>query len=145
MGLSQSDSDQPPDNREMPDSIVPIVRRPVRRLSTTSDRGADSKVSELTSATRKLSIGGETNERSSPPRLTRTSFLPSRSPTEERRRALISGEKSHTVSPEPEPSQSQDLHNCFPAAKKDNLRALPVARNRPIKTSVSVRSVRCCR
>ena len=129
----------------MPDSIVPIVRRPVRRLSTTSDRGVDSKVPELTSATRKLSIGGETNERSSPPRLTRTSFLPSRSPTEERRKALISGEKSHTLSPEPEPAQSQDLHNCFPAAKKENLRALPVARNRPIKTSVSVRSVRCCR
>ena len=138
MGLSQSDSEQQPDNREMPDSIVPIVRRPVRRLSTTSDRaGTSSKVDELNTATRKLSIGGETNERSSPPRLTRTSFLPSRSPTEERRKALISGEKSHTVSPEPEPAQSQDLHNCFPAAKKDNLRALPVARNRPIKTSVS--------
>ena len=128
----------------MPDSIVPIVRRPVRRLSTTSDRaGTSSKVDELNTATRKLSIGGETNERSSPPRLTRTSFLPSRSPTEERRKALISGEKSHTVSPEPEPAASQsqpDLHNCFPAAKADNLRALPVARNRPIKTSVSVTS-----
>jgi len=121
----------------MPDSIVPIVRRPVRRLSTTSDRAGDTKLSELNTATRKLSIGGETNERSSPPRLTRTSFLPSRSPTEERRKALISGEKSHTLSPEPEPaaSQSPDLHNCFPAAKKDNLRSLPVARNRPIKTS----------
>jgi len=118
----------------MPDSIVPIVRRPVRRLSTVSSSG-DSKVSELSTATRKLSIGEETNERASPPRLTRSSWLSSKTPGEERRRSLISGEKSKTASPEPEPAKSQDNHNCFPAASKDNLPALPVARNRPIKTS----------
>ena len=127
----------------MPDSIVPIVRRPVRRLSTVSSSG-DSKISELSTATRKLSIGGESNERASPPRLTRTSFLPSKSPTEERRRALISGsgDKSKTASPEPEQKKkiSADSHNCFPAANKDNLPALPVCRNRPIKTSVSLTS-----
>ena len=43
----------------MPDTIVPIVRRPVRRVSTTP--ASEPKVTELelSEVTRKLSIGGK--------------------------------------------------------------------------------------
>jgi len=119
----------------MPDTVVPIVRRPVRRVSTTPQ--TEPKVSELSSAARKLSIGGESNsDRISPPRLTR-SFIPSASPTEERRRTLISDGVPTSVktrSPEPEIKEKSAISG-FPTAKKDNLPALPVAKNRPIKTS----------
>ena len=86
-----------------------------------------------------MSIGGESNsDRISPPRLTR-SFIPSASPTEERRRTLISDAAPRLVkniSPEPEIKEKTAISG-FPTAKKDNLPALPVAKNRPIKTSVS--------
>ena len=46
---------------------------------------------------------------------------------------------------EPEPEVKQTINNKaisgFPTATKDNLPALPVAKNRPIKTSVSVKIV----
>lgn len=122
----------------MPDSIVPIVRRPVRRVSTTP--ATEPKLGELSSAARKLSIGGESNnDRVSPPRLTR-SFLPSSSPTEERRRQMVS---DGTPVEEPKEIAKEVIKDTkaisgFPSASKDNLPALPVSRNRPIKTSVSV-------
>ena len=122
----------------MPDSIVPIVRRPVRRVSTTP--ATEPKLGELSSAARKLSIGGESNnDRVSPPRLTR-SFLPSSSPTEERRRNLVSDgtpvEQPREVVKEV--VKETKAISGFPSASKDNLPALPVSKNRPIKTSVSV-------
>jgi len=118
----------------MPDSIVPVVRRPVRRVSTTP--ATEPKLGDLSSAARKLSIGGETNnDRVSPPRLTR-SWVPSASPTEQRRQTLISDGAGVS---EPEPEVKQTINNKaisgFPTATKDNLPALPVAKNRPIKTS----------
>jgi len=119
----------------MPDTIVPIVRRPVRRVSTTP--ATEPKVSELSSAKRKLSIGGENNERVSPPRLTR-SFVPTASPTEERRRTLISDSSRTPSEPEPTKDIYKDVKGSisgFPVAKRDNLPALPVAKTRPIKTS----------
>ena len=84
---------------------------------------------------RKLSIGGESNnDRVSPPRLTR-SFVPAASPTEERRRTLISDGTPVEKSQEQEPAKT--AIGGWPVTKRDNLPALPVAKNRPIKTSVS--------
>merc|ERR1712129_37642 len=128
---SQSKPTQP----TMPDTIVPLVRRAVRRGSTTSD----AKVTDVNNDLRKLSIGGESSsEQSSPARLRRT-VTSYDSQVPERRRSLLST-KSDT--PEPVTQQRPSITattpragNCFPATGRDNLPALPVARNRPIKTS----------
>eukprot|EP00090_Calanus_glacialis_P045528 TRINITY_DN8505_c0_g1_i1.p1 TRINITY_DN8505_c0_g1~~TRINITY_DN8505_c0_g1_i1.p1 ORF type:complete len:260 (-),score=93.51 TRINITY_DN8505_c0_g1_i1:271-981(-) len=120
----------------MPDTIVPIVRRPVRRSSTTTD----PKISDVNNVVRKLSIGGESNsEQSSPARLRRT-WTPKESTTPERRRSLLSPRDDPTPVETPEPQQRSAISppragNCFPVSKRDNLPSLPVARNRPIKTS----------
>ena len=125
----------------MPDSVVPIVRRPVRKTSITPQ--TELKGPETVS--RKLSIGGESNDRLSPPKTTR-SWVPSASPSEERRRALISDASSSSAQPAPVPSPVSSKKEIvevkavggFPITKTDNLPALPIAKSRPIKTSVSV-------
>ena len=128
----------------MPDSVVPIVRRPVRKTSITPQtepKGPDT-------VSRKLSIGGESNDRLSPPKSTR-SWIPSSSPSEERRRSLISDASSSSSQPAPVPSPVTSKKEYvevkavggFPITKGDNLPALPIAKNRPIKTSVSVQSL----
>ena len=123
----------------MPDTIVPIVRRPVRRGSTTTD----PKIAEVNLATRKLSIGGETNsEQASPARLRRT-WTPKESPTPERRRSLLVPKEDTKPEKTTEPAQRSTSSpprsaNCFPVSKSSNLPSLPTARNRPIKTSVSI-------
>jgi len=124
----------------MPDTIVPIVRRPVRRSSTTTD----PKVSDVNNVIRKLSIGGETNsEQASPARLRRT-WTPKESTTPERRRSLLSPREDPlpVETPTPVPviekratTSPPRAGNCFPVAKRDHLPSLPVSRNRPIKTS----------
>ena len=127
----------------MPDSVVPIVRRPVRKTSITPQtepKGPDT-------VSRKLSIGGESNDRLSPPKSTR-SWIPSSSPSEERRRSLISDASSSSSQPAPVPSPVTSKKEYvevkavggFPITKGNNLPALPIAKNRPIKTSVSVQS-----
>ena len=129
----------------MPDSVVPIVRRPVRKTSITPQvepKGPDT-------LPRKLSIGGESNDRLSPPKSTR-SWIPSSSPSEERRRSLISDASSSSSSSQPAPVPSPVTSKKeyvevkavggFPITKGDTLPALPIAKNRPIKTSVSVQS-----
>ena len=128
----------------MPDSVVPIVRRPVRKTSITPQ--TEPKGPENVS--RKLSIGGESNDRLSPPKSTR-SWIPSSSPSEERRRSLISDASSSSSQPAPVPSpvaSKKELVEVktvggFPITKGDNLPTLPIAKNRPIKTSVSVPSL----
>ena len=127
----------------MPDSVVPIVRRPVRKTSITPQ--TELKGPETVS--RKLSIGGESNDRLSPPKTIR-SWVPSASPSEERRRALISDASSSSSSAQPAPvpspvSSKKEIVEVkavggFPITKTDNLPALPIAKSRPIKTSVSV-------
>lgn len=124
----------------MPDSVVPIVRRPVRKTSITPQ--TEPKGPENVS--RKLSIGGESNDRLSPPKSTR-SWIPSSSPSEERRRSLISDASSSSSSSQPAPVPSpvaskKELVEVktvggFPITKGDNLPTLPIAKNRPIKTS----------
>lgn len=127
----------------MPDSVVPIVRRPVRKTSITPQ--TEPKGPETVS--RKLSIGGESNDRLSPPKTTR-SWVPSASPSEERRRSLISDASSSSSPSQPAPVPSPVTSKKeivevkavggFPITKTDNLPALPIAKSRPIKTSVSV-------
>merc|ERR1712129_604859 len=91
---SQSKPTQP----TMPDTIVPLVRRAVRRGSTTSD----AKVTDVNNDLRKLSIGGKSNsEQSSPARLRRT-VTSHDSQVPERRRSLLS-----TKSATPEPVTQQ--------------------------------------
>ena len=127
----------------MPDSVVPIVRRPVRKTSITPQTEPKGPENVL----RKLSIGGESNDRLSPPKSTR-SWIPSSSPSEERRRSLISDASSSSSQPAPVPSpvaSKKELVEVktvggFPITKGDNLSSLPIAKNRPIKTSVSVPS-----
>ena len=131
----------------MPDSIVPIVRRSVRKTTPAQSEAAPSLA-------RRASTGAEasTSDKLSPPKLTR-SWLPTSSPTEERRRSLISDAspsssisapeaKPDLVKPrlqqEPVSNESRNAIGGFPTAKRDNLPALPVAKSRPIKTSVSV-------
>merc|ERR1712086_54762 len=126
-------SQSKPTQLTMPDTIVPVVRRAVRRGSTTSD----AKVTDVNNDLRKLSIGGESNsEQSSPARLRRT-VTSDDSQVPERRRSLLS---TKSVTPEPVTQQRPSIPqarsgNCFPATGRENLPALPVARNRPIKTS----------
>lgn len=124
----------------MPDSVVPIVRRPVRKTSITP--ATEPKGPE--NVARKLSIGGESNDRLSPPKTTR-SWIPSSSPSEERRRSLISDASSSSSSsqsapvPSPVASKKEFVEvktvGGFPITKGDNLPTLPIAKNRPIKTS----------
>jgi len=122
----------------MPDSVVPIVRRPVRKTSITPQTEPKGPENVL----RKLSIGGESNDRLSPPKSTR-SWIPSSSPSEERRRSLISDASSSSSQPAPVPSpvaSKKELVEVktvggFPITKGDNLPSLPIAKNRPIKTS----------
>jgi len=123
----------------MPDSVVQIVRRPVRKTSITPQ--TEPKAPENVS--RKLSIGGESNDRLSPPKSTTRSWLPSStSPTEERRRSLIS-DSSSSQQAAASPSQVSNKKEVievkavggFPITKGENLPALPIAKNRPIKTS----------
>ena len=80
-------------------------------------------------------IEGETNERLSPPRLTR-SYLPTAtvSPSEQRRQTLLSD--SSLTSSEPEPTKDvKGAIGGFPVTESVNMPPLPVAKNRPIKTS----------
>jgi len=120
---------------KMPDTIVPLVRRAVRRSSTTTD----PKLSDVNNTVRKLSIGGESNsEQASPARLRRT-WTPKESPTPERRRSLLSPKDDPKPTEAAEPQQRPAITppraaNCFPVSKTPQP-SLPVSRNRPIKTS----------
>ena len=120
----------------MPDTIVPVVRRPVRRSTTTPPNTTAAQEKQVgpdpATAPRKLSLGGEPHGEDNPPRLRRT---PPRS----------SGYGRPSPTPAPSKPRSPDPApgNCFPATPRENLPSMPVARNRPIKTSVSICPVYC--
>lgn len=138
----------------MPDTIVPIVRRPIRRTSTdTAVKPAD--ISEL----RKLSIGGETNSTTSsvaadsPLRYRKT--ISSLNKEKERAAAALVTPPSSSTTPTTTRRSSffddSDLKNLpapiasnyelpsntsgFPHAPKDNLPKLHETRNKAKKTT----------
>lgn len=130
----------------MPDTIVPVVRRPVRRVSATPDP------KELTKDVRKLSIGEDSSR--APERLRRTwNSETGRSmvtPELERRKNLTGQVevKKKEKEKEEKPSIRKELeedvkeakksvtgYSGFPYVSKDNLPTLTVAKNRAIKTS----------
>ena len=120
----------------MPD-IIPIVRRPVRRVNpqTSSDK------SEVTSGQhRKLSIGGESNTTQVSPVKVRRAWVPpkDRSPMKEKKTVRSCDE------PLPPPPKTPTYNipeflssTAFPAPRSDNTPALPVAKSRVAKTNVS--------
>jgi len=134
----------------MPDTIVPVVRRPVRRVSATPDP------KDLSSDVRKLSIGedssraperlrktwnAETGRRGSEIEITRNSTTPPKEqpkkiePRAPSVRAEAEEDKatlSQTASRQQAPKSA---HSGFPAGDRAKLPTLPVSRNRPIKTS----------
>ena len=146
----------------MPDTIVPIVRRPVRRTSTDPVVKPDH-VSEL----RKLSIGGETNKVEEPARFlprkeedVSSKYVPRKtisSLNKEREKTLSSSSLKSSVSstsssrkssllddnlgslPPPVVPQYEVPSNTtgFPQAPKDNLPKLHEARHKAHKTPVS--------
>merc|ERR1712129_577260 len=116
---SQSKPTQP----TMPDTIVPLVRRAVRRGSTTSD----AKVTDINNDVRKLSIGGESSsEQLSPARLRRT-VTSHDSQVPERRRSLLSPradtQEQGTQQRSSITTTTPWAGNCFPATGRDNLPA----------------------
>ena len=115
----------------MPDTIVPVVRRPVRRTSTTT---TESKV-DLTNGIRKLSIGGDSRvspEHSSP--------RPRRTWTPQKEKDVVKPEKKEEVLPPPiNPTyEVPSATSGFPPVDKKNLPRLPVAKDRVLKTQVSL-------
>ena len=123
----------------MPDNLVPIVRRPVRRTSTTLDTKAD-----LVGGVRKLSIGGDSNsrrspEQQSPPRIKKTWSPPKKavSPKVETRPVLRRDEELPPPPAEPTYAVPSSTSG-FPHADKHNLPKLPIARDRVKKTQVSL-------
>ena len=129
----------------MPDTVVPIVRRPVRRTST----DVTTKI-DLNPGLRKLSIGGDSNTRRSPeqeqepPRIKKTWSPPKKavSPKVEKKPAastlLLSSRDEALPPPAAEPHYTVPSSTTgFPSASKQNLPKLPVARDRVKKTQVS--------
>ena len=131
----------------MPDTIVPIVRRPVRRTSTATQ---ETKVESVANATRKLSIGGDTNSRVSPeiatPRLRRT-WTPSApkekvepAKTEKKEVKKLKDDEGlppPAIPPSYSVPSSSNSSSGFPAADKKNLPRLTVAKDRVQKSQVS--------
>ena len=130
----------------MPDTVVPVVRRPVRRVSATPDP------KELPSEVRKLSIGeessraperlrktwnAETGRRGSETEITRKSVTPPKEQSKktEPRTPSVRAEAEEDKATQEAPKSA---HSGFPAGDRAKLPTLPVARNRPIKTSVSI-------
>ena len=128
----------------MPDNIVPLVRRPVRRVSAT----AGETKAEI-AGVRKLSIGGDSNARISPEKhtpsttgLRRTWTPPKKEVARPEKKSMLSDE------PLPPPPQAPTYEvpenkSGFPPVSKDNLPRLPVAKNRVQKTQVSCPFVKC--
>ena len=128
----------------MPDTVVPVVRRPVRRTSTDTTTKID-----LNPGLRKLSIGGDSNTRRSPeqeqepPRIKKTWSPPKKavSPKVEKKPAstlLLSSRDEALPPPAAEPHYTVPSSTTgFPSASKQNLPKLPVARDRVKKTQVS--------
>merc|ERR1712045_572453 len=82
---------------------------------------------------RKLSIGGESNDRLSPPKTTR-SWVPSASPSEERRRSLISDASSSSSPSQPAPVPSP-VTSKKEIVEVKAVGGFPITKSRPIKTS----------
>ena len=128
----------------MPDTLVPIIRRPVRRTSAT----ADTIKQDVTGEIRKLSIGGDSNSRTSPdrpdPSKLRRTWTPHKekeSPREEKKspkeESLRSFSYEEPLPPTIEPTYEAPHVPGFPKVSKANLPKLPVAKNRVQKTQVS--------
>jgi len=127
----------------MPDTIVPVVRRPVRRVSTTPE------YKDLANDVRKLSIGEESSKGTGGLRKTwssetgRSVLVESKkSPVEEVKRldrATPSRSWRREESEEKEEESAtvpgQTAYSGYPVVSKNNLPVLKVAKNRPIKTS----------
>ena len=140
----------------MPDTIVPIVRRPVRRPSTDA---VAVKPSDVTSEIRKLSIGGESNSTSatvtdSPLRYRKTisslnkereraeaasKVTPTSSVTTSRKSSLFDDSELEKIPPpyNPTPYEVPANTSGFPHAPKENLPKLHETRNKAKKTPVS--------
>ena len=129
----------------MPDTLVPLVRRPVRRTSTTTETKTD-----VNSEPRKLSIGGESNTRTSPdrpdPSRLRRTWVPHKekdiSPREEKKPLIRESKpfkKEEILPPPVSPTYEVPSFSTggFPHVNKTNLPPLPVAKNRVQKTQVS--------
>lgn len=119
----------------MPDTVVPLVRRAVRRTSTTP---ADPKLeTTATAGIRKLSIGGETNRRASvdehpSPSEVRRSWAKRDSPKEEKR--LPFAEEPLPPAPQPPAYEVPQYRGAYPVVGKDNLPALQESRHKTPKT-----------
>ena len=132
----------------MPDTFVPIVRRPVRRISN-DPAVKSSDVSEL----RKLSIGGDSSsqlraeEQPSPARYRKTisSLNKERekaastvaAPAPRKSSLLDDGELSKLPPPVAPHYEVPTNTSGFPHAPKDNLPKLHETRHKAIKTPVS--------
>ena len=121
----------------MPD-IIPIVRRPVRRVSPQ----ANSDKSDVSGGPpRKLSIGGDSNTSQPSPVKVRRAWVPpkDRSPSIKEKKTVRPCEE-----PLPPPPKTPTYNipeflssTAFPVAKAALTPALPVAKSRAAKTSVS--------
>jgi hypothetical protein len=126
----------------MPDTVVPLVRRAVRRTSTTP---ADPKLESAAGSPglRKLSIGGETNRRPSvdehpSPSEVRRSWAKRESPKEEKRSpGFPFAEEPLPPAPEPPAYEVPQYRGAYPVASKDNLPPLQESRHKTPKTEVS--------
>jgi hypothetical protein len=130
----------------MPDTVVPLVRRAVRRTSTTTN---DPKTEAGISGLRKLSIGGETNRRASveehpSPSEVRRSWANRESPKEEKKSSPSGGfpfqEEALPPVVELPTYETPQYKTAFPAASKDNLPPIQESRHKTPKTEVSSNS-----
>lgn len=133
----------------MPDTVVPVVRRPVRRVSATPDP------KELAGEVRKLSIGEDSSRGSQALRRTwnaetgrmENKVERKKSPLLQEEKAEVK-EKVEVAKPSVRREAAEDCaasarpvikeataYSGFPVVDRASLPALPVARNRPIKTS----------
>ena len=126
----------------MPDTVVPLVRRAVRRTSTTP---ADPKTEVGSPGLRKLSIGGETNRRASveehpSPSEVRRSWAKRESPKEEKKSSTGGfpfAEEALPPAPQPPAYEVPQYKGAYPVVSKDNLPPIQESRHKVPKTEVS--------
>jgi hypothetical protein len=130
----------------MPDTVVPLVRRAVRRTSTTTT-AADPKTETVSPGLRKLSIGGETNRRASveehpSPSEVRRSWAKRESPKEEKKSSAGGGFpfQEEALPPPVEAPTYESPYTykpAFPPVSKDNLPGIQESHHKVPKTEVS--------
>jgi hypothetical protein len=130
----------------MPDTVVPLVRRAVRRTSTTTT-AADPKTETVSPGLRKLSIGGETNRRASveehpSPSEVRRSWAKRESPKEEKKSSAGGGFpfQEEALPPPVEAPTYESPYTykpAFPPVSKDNLPGIQESHQKVPKTEVS--------